>query len=145
MRNLVRIAMAASMLAQNQAQTPSEQPKPAGAAPAQTSQPAEQSPLLLRSNTRLVQISVVVHNRKGEPVADLKKEDFTLTEKGKPQTISVFSVESTGKLAAPPIKLPPHIFSNRLMERSGVPSSVTVILLDSLNTKWQDQVYAKKQ
>jgi VWFA-related protein len=92
-----------------------------------------------------VQISVVVHDRKGEPVADLKKEDFTITEKGKPQTISIFSVESTGKLAAPIVKLPPHIFSNRLEHRSGVPSSVTVILLDSLNTKWQDQIYAKQQ
>src|SRR4051794_21740833 len=112
MRNVLKIAIAACMLTQNQAQTPEQQ----------QSKPADQ-PLLLRSNTRLVQISVVVHDRKGEPVADLKKEDFKLTEKGKPQTISVFSVESTGKLAAPPVKLPPHIFSNRLMERSGVPSS----------------------
>ncbi len=107
--------------------------------------PRKDQPLLLRSNTHLVQISVVVHDRKGEPVADLKKEDFTLTEKGKPQTIGVFSVESSGKLATPAFKLPPHIFSNRLGGHSGIPSSVTVILLDSLNTRWQDQSDARQQ
>ncbi len=131
MRSLIRITAAACALLQGQAQTPAPN--------------IDQQPLLLRSNTQLVQISVVVHNRKGEPVADLKKEDFMLTEKGKPQTISVFSVESTGTLAAPAVKLPPHIFSNRVSERSGVPSSVTVILLDSLNTQWKDQTYAKQQ
>lgn len=111
------------------------------AAPAATQPP----PVLLRSTTRLVQVSVVVHNRKGEPVSDLKKEDFAVTEKGKPQQISVFSVTSTERLSTPAVKLPSNIFSNRIDQRSGVPNSVTVILLDSLNTQWSDQVYAKQQ
>jgi len=131
---LFKVAIAAFALAQSPAQTPQAQP------PA-----ADEQPLLLRSNTRLVEISVIVHDRKGEPVSDLKKEDFIVTEKGKPQPIQLFSVESTGKLSAPAEKLPPHIFSNRLDSRSGVPNSVTVILLDLLNTRWQDQVYAKQK
>lgn len=98
-----------------------------------------------QSTTRLVQVNVVVHNRKGDPVADLNKEDFALTEKGKPQQIAVFSVQSKRSLPATPIKLPPHIFSNRFAERGSVPANVTVILLDSLNTQWSDQSYSRQQ
>ncbi len=111
---------------------------------AQTPQPS-QPPVVFKSTTRLVQVNVVVHDHKGEPISDLKKEDFTVSEKGKPQQIAFFSMESSDKLASPPAKLPPNIFSNRLQERTGVPASVTVLLLDSLNTKWEDQTYARKQ
>jgi VWFA-related protein len=102
-------------------------------------------PVLLRSTTRLVQVKVVAHNRKGEPVADLKKEDFTIFENKKQQQIAVFSVDSTAKPLTPVPKLPQNIFSNRLTQRAGVPGSVTVLLIDSLNTKWTDQIYARQQ
>jgi VWFA-related protein len=111
---------------------------------AQTAHP-QQPPVVFKSTTRLVQVNVVVHDHKGEPVSDLKKEDFIVSEKGKPQQIAFFSMESSDKLASQPTKLPPNIFSNRLQERTGVPASVTVLLLDSLNTKWEDQTYARKQ
>ena len=71
----------------------------------------------------------MIHNRKGEPVGDLKKEDFTLTERGKLQTISFFSVESTGRFAAPPANVAATFFFERFSERAGVPGNVTVILL----------------
>jgi VWFA-related protein len=49
--------------------------------------------------------------------------------------------------ATPPMDAPPgaHIFSNRLEERTGVPPSVTVILLDALNTSMRDMPYARTQ
>jgi hypothetical protein len=78
-------------------------------------------------------------------VADLKKEDFTIFENKKPQQIAVFSVDSTAKPLTTPPKLPQNIFSNRLTQRAGAPSSVTVLLIDSLNTKWSDQIYARQQ
>jgi VWFA-related protein len=129
------------LLGQTADTSPQNKPAPSGSPTPTDSRP----PVTIKSTTRLVQVSVVVHNRKGEPVTDLKKGDFTLFEKGKPQQISVFSMESTGKLATPAVKLPQNIFSNRLNQRSGVPSSVTVILLDALNTAWTDQTYAKGQ
>jgi len=97
----------------------------------------------IRVTTRLVQVNVVVH-KKGEPVSDLKKEDFTILEKGKPQKVAVFAVDS---IDAPPKAwpaLPPNIFSNRL-QRADTPTSTTVILFDGLNTRFQDQAYARKQ
>lgn len=45
------------------------------------------------SNTSLVVIDVKVKDRAGNPVPDLKKEDFTLLEDGKPQQISVFEFQ----------------------------------------------------
>src|SRR5690349_4851802 len=98
--------------------------------PNQTQQSAQtqKSDLVLRSTTRLVQVSVVVHDKKGEPITDLKKEDFVITEKGKPQSISVFSMESSRKIAQRPITLPANIFSNSLLDKTGTPNAVTVIL-----------------
>ena len=117
----------------------------AGQAPAgQTApKPDGQAPVF-RAATRLVQVSVVVHDGHGQPVADLKKDEFTLIERGKPQQISFFSVASSASPVNPPPPLPPHVFSNTLTQQAGVPPSVTIILLDLLNTSWTDQVYARK-
>ena len=47
----------------------------------------------LEVERNVVQVRVVVRNAKGEPVDNLKKEDFLVFDKGKQQTISHFSVE----------------------------------------------------
>ncbi|HEV2688522.1 MAG TPA: VWA domain-containing protein [Bryobacteraceae bacterium] len=104
-------------------------------------QPANQP--TIRVTTRLVQVSVLVHDKKG-PVSDLKKEGFSLFDRGKEQKIAVFSVDS---IDAPPKgwpPVPPNLFSNR-MRRADTPTSITVILFDGLNTRIQDQAYARKQ
>jgi hypothetical protein len=41
--------------------------------------------------------------------------------------------------------LPPKTFTNKLERRAGTPSSVSVILLDWLNTKFADRAYAQAQ
>jgi VWFA-related protein len=107
----------------------------------------EQPELVLKSTTRLVQVSAIVHTKKGEPVTDLKQEDFQIFDNGKPQKISFFQEESNAILPGPADtqKLPPNTFTNRLEQKSGVPASVTVILLDALNTRITDQQYAKQQ
>jgi VWFA-related protein len=87
---------------------------------------------------------VVVHDSHGQPVTDLKKEDFSIAERGKPQQISSFSMTSADKSAAPAAPLPPHIFTNVVAEAREVPTNVTVVLLDLLNTSWVDQIHARK-
>src|SRR5437588_166212 len=104
----------------------------------------DQNQPTIRVTTRLVQVNVVVHDKKGEPVSDLKKEDFTIFEKGKEQKLAVFAVDSiTAPTKAWPA-LPPNIFSNRV-KTADTPTSITVILFDGLNTRFQDQAYARKQ
>jgi len=108
-------------------------------------EPAKQQGLVLRSTTRLVEVSVVVQDKKGNFIRDLKKEDFVLLENGKPQQIRVFFMQAKneGRLAAE--ELPLGTFSNRYAERPGTRGGVTVILIDCLNTSWGDQVTARSQ
>ena len=47
----------------------------------------------LRTERNLVLVRVVVRDSKGKPVPKLRQEDFQLFDSGKPQTISVFSIE----------------------------------------------------
>ena len=116
------------------AQTPAPEP------------PGNRSPVTLRTTTRLVQINVIVHNKKGEPVEGLNKEDFTILDQGKEQQIAAFSANSAvlrGATINP--SLPPNVFSNRGGSGAANPGSVTVILFDALNTAIQDQFYARQQ
>jgi len=120
---------------------------------AQQQPPPAPAPPTFRSTAHLVQINVVVHGRDGQPVGDLKKEDFSVFERGKPQQIAFFSMQSAapagvaaagaaaaGAAATP---LPADVFTNVLTPSGGVPTSVTVILLDTVNTAWSDQHAAR--
>src|ERR1700732_1351812 len=66
---------------------------------------------VIRTNTRLVVVDVVVTDSKGQPVPDLKPADFTLLEDGKPQKISGFNFEHPGgtPAAVAQAQLPPSV------------------------------------
>ncbi len=62
------------------------------------------TPFRLRVDSNLVQVNVVVRDRSGRAVPDLKQSDFRLLEEGKPREIVSFSVDSrtaAGGTAAP--------------------------------------------
>jgi von Willebrand factor type A domain len=77
-----------------QAQQQTQQPPPQPAAqPSQVPQlkHAEQPPeSKISTETKLVTVYATVRDKKGKIVANLSKEDFTLDEDGRPQTISNF-------------------------------------------------------
>jgi VWFA-related protein len=54
----------------------------------------------LESHVNLVPVRVVVHDSKGNAVADLRQEDFQIRQDGKVQVISHFSMETPASLAA---------------------------------------------
>lgn len=93
---------------------------------------------VLRVETRLVEISVVAQDSGGRAVTDLSRNDFTLYDNGKPVSIDEFSAVS---LQRAPETLPPNTFSNRV---GGTPI-ITVVLLDGLNTTFQDQSWARSE
>ena len=74
--------------AARQAQPPAT-PPPAQAQPAQDPQ---QQPPVIRTGINFVRVDVIVTDRKGNPVLDLKPEEFRLKEDGKAQAIESFSV-----------------------------------------------------
>ncbi|HEV2349239.1 MAG TPA: VWA domain-containing protein [Terriglobia bacterium] len=112
----------------------------------QTSPPAkDQAPALLRATTHLVQVNVIALDHRGRPVADLKASDLILTDDGVPQKISVFSLEKSKPAAGQLSPLAANVFSNRWQDHPGAPTNVTLILLDAINTTFEDQAFARNQ
>jgi VWFA-related protein len=95
-------------------------------------QEAPQPPRISIS-TRLVQVGVIARDKNG-PVADLTKDDFVVLDRGKPQKISIFSVESSQPAPQPAQPLPQNTFSGLPEYGASTPRSVTIVLLDNLNT-----------
>ena len=79
----------------------------------------------------LVRLSVAALDSGGEPVVDLKIEDFQVSDQGKTQRIVFFRRNEN---AAPP---GPHEYSNRA---AGAPPHSTVILFDLLNENQSDRL-----
>lgn len=106
---------------------------------------AGQQPETIRVSVRLVQVSVVAHNSAGEPLTDLTKDDFEILDNGKPQAIRFFAQETRSAPAVLFVPLPEHVFSNRMENKVKMAPGVTIVLFDLLNTRFTDQVNAKKQ
>ena len=97
-RKIAAVACASLLLqigAPSYAQQPQPQPPQASTdAQAQTKPPASS----IRVTSELVLANVVVRDKKGNLIRDLKKEDFTLFEDGKKQQISTFDFENVDQL-----------------------------------------------
>src|SRR5450432_1258131 len=112
--------------------------------PASAAKPQPET--VIRSSARLVQMSVVVEDKKGNPVSGLKQEDFTVLDEGQPQRIAFFSAQALE--TAPPAArlLPPNVCTNRYdLKGEQPPGAVTVVLFDALNTSPEDQSYVRKE
>jgi VWFA-related protein len=114
--------------------------------PAQNDQPAEPA-ISIRVTTRMVVMDFVATDSKGKPVTDLKPDDISILENGKPEKIALLTPPSENAAntpSRPPRPVPANIFSNRPQDHQ--PSGpLILLLLDGLNTAAQDQAYAKQQ
>jgi len=59
------------------------------------------APATFSTKVNLVMVPVVVRDAKGKAIGTLQKADFQLSDKGKPQVISRFSVEKAGEAVIP--------------------------------------------
>ncbi len=115
------------------------------AAPAAQPQNTQSNmPPPLRSTTRLVKVSVVVQDKHGNPIVDLRKDDFVVLDNKKPQDVRIFSMETNRSPRHAQAPLPLDTYSSLSPGKGDAPANVTVILLDGLNTAFPDQAYARQ-
>ena len=107
-------------------------------------QPASRSQATFTAHAELVTVPVVVTDKYGVHIPNLKKEDFVLLEDGKPQP--VVSMEEFQAPASPSATVSAQLpeFSNHLAPQAS-PVPLTILVFDMVNTPLDDQNYAKKE
>lgn len=105
--------------------------------PAQAPQPLDPGSTI-KVTTRLVVLDVVVTDRQHQLHDNLTRNDFTITENGQPQTILSFEPPSA-HLAQPG----PPITSTADLERRAPESPVDIMVIDEMNTRFNDTAYAR--
>jgi VWFA-related protein len=136
---------------QSSSASPSPEPAPQATPASQSSKrTVYETATVLKTTTRLVVVDVVATDHKDDAVADLKRDDFTILEDGKPQRIAAFTFQQPADLMAKSSdkpneapKLPENIFTN--VPRYNSTSALNVVLLDALNTTAPHQAYARQQ
>jgi VWFA-related protein len=101
---------------------------------------------VIRADTQLVVVNVVVQDANGLPVHGLQASNFQLTEDHRPQTIRNFEVHTSEKPSAtrPQLtELPPGTYS----DYTAIPATgpLNILLIDFLNTPVSDQNYLFSQ
>ena len=95
----------------------------------------------LKVKTRIVILDVVVTDGKGRIFTDLKKDDFIIREDKVEQQIRYFEPPSGHAM---PVTEKPIVESSADLRKIG-DAPVTILVLDELNTRWEDMGYAKGQ
>ncbi len=110
---------------------------------------AQQPTPIFRAGTTLVEFTIVATDGSGRPVTDLKQDEITILQNGKPQPVAFFRFEGSafvpGAVEPPREPIAPGIFTNRTEYSPGPARNVTAIVMDSLNTLPEDQVAVKAQ
>ena len=108
-----------------------------------TANAEDESKVEFRSETILVQVPVVVTDKAGHHIHNLAKEDFQFLENGKEQTVS--SMQEVSAQPTPvAVNKRPGVFSNLVLD-SDKPRSLIVVALDTVNTPFLDQTYARRE
>ena len=95
------------------------------------------------ARSELVLVPVIVRDKSGAHIGNLKKEDFTVLEERTEQKIAVFEEVNTTVTRLQRAKLSPGEFSN-IVTGPQKPTRVTIIALDGINTSIFDQIYARQ-
>ncbi|SNT32762.1 VWFA-related domain-containing protein [Granulicella rosea] len=103
-------------------------------APAQDSEP-----YTLKVQSQIVVLDVVVTDKHGALVQNLTKDDFEVLENKLPQPIR--TVEHT--TPPPPSKAPVAIESTADLDRLEPNAPVSIIVLDEMNTRFEDEEFAR--
>jgi VWFA-related protein len=110
----------------------------------------------IKVTSRLVDVGVIVTDKKGRPVRDLKPTDFEIYDNGQKQEIRAFT-ESMAPATPPAIanatssQAPPeNTFSNRTasdptLAAPAQDSGSTILLIDESHVAWSDMLHAREE
>src|SRR6266446_1078144 len=96
---------------------------------------------VIRVTSNLVSLDVIVKDKKGKAIIDLKPEDFTVFENGVPQKIDFFDATLTTSEAAQPTRpndptqLPNESTRPKSRTPSGFPRNIIALVLDGQSTE----------
>jgi VWFA-related protein len=110
---------------------------------AQTTTPAteaQQPAYTLTVKTQLVTLDVVVNDKNGQPVRGLTRNDFTIYEDKIPQPIVSFDATQPMSAAG---HAPIQIHSTAELDNLEPQAPVSIVVLDELTTKFEDQYFAR--
>ena len=106
---------------------------------------AEQTPTF-RADINFVRVDVIVTDKQGNPVHDLRQEDFEVTEDGKPQSIQTFKLvnvtENAGVGSDPPREVRNTIEEQTEAARDDV--RLFAIFLDDYHVRLENSMRARE-
>jgi VWFA-related protein len=155
MAKLSRVIAATALVAALAAVQPGHaQQQPAG-------QPQEQAPPqapppptdasgqpIFRTGINFVRVDVIVADRNGNPVGDLKPEDFEVTEQGKPQAIETFKLVSLDGGLQESTKEPPREIRTDIDEETEAARDdvrLFAFFLDDYHVRRESSMQAREQ
>jgi len=101
----------------------------------------DEQPMVFKAVTRRVLLDVVVKDKKGNVVTNLKEDDFTIEEDGVVQPIRSFDPPAAHEM---PVKDKVVVQSTEDLKKIG-PAPVSVLVMDELNTTFEDLAYSRDQ
>ncbi|MBD0369645.1 MAG: VWA domain-containing protein [Pyrinomonadaceae bacterium] len=115
----------------------------------QTPEPQTDQDEVVRITTNLVQVDAVVTDKKGNPVTDLKPEDFEITEDGRAQAITNLSYISTPTATTTTLRAPASVERNAppappVRLRPEQVRRTMALVVDDLGLSFQSVYYVRR-
>jgi VWFA-related protein len=100
----------------------------------------EETSTTFKVKVNLVEVRVVVRDAYGSAVGNLRQEDFQLSDNGKPQVITKFSMEQAG---AKPVAKRPNAGTGLDDAAPGLPLRYVIFLFDDIHLKFGDSAQVR--